>query len=108
MASFCITSSWIRALGIPTAGGEETKVLESSDWEKGSGWVPLDHSILIAQRTRLVHRFFGSAGKQHVSSRELPGIVRWAGLSLSHDERWLLITRLTRATVDVMLIDNFR
>ena len=94
---------------MPTAGGEETSVLESGDWEEDSGWMPLDQSILIAQRTRLlVHRFFGSPGKQPVGSRELPGIVRWAGLSLSPDERWLLITRLTRATVDVMLIDNFQ
>ena len=93
---------------MPTAGGEETKVLGTSDWEKGSGWTPLERSILITQRTRLVHQFFGSAGKQRVISRELPGIVRWAGLSLSPDEQWLLLTRLTRATVDVMLIDDFR
>jgi hypothetical protein len=83
-------------------GGEETRV----------GADPLhqesDQGVLLIDRAQRVLRFFPALTKGQASSREIPGIVSWAGLSLSPDGRWLLVTRLSRATVDVMLIDNFR
>ena len=82
-------------------GGEETRV----------GADPLhqesDQGVLLIDRAQRVLRFFPASAKEQARSREIPDIVG-AGLSLSPDRRWLLVTRLSRATVDVMLIDNFR
>ena len=71
-------------------------------------WAPLDQGVLLIDQAQSVLRFFPALTKGQASSRDIPGIVSGAGLSLSPDGRWLLVTRLSRATVDVMLIDNFR
>jgi len=99
---------------LPVAGGPEVRVLEgsglTSTWPTAPSmnWAPLDEGVLVIDGTQRVLRFFPASGQGPVSSREIPGIVSGPGLSLSPDGRWLLVTRLSRAAVDVMLIDNFR
>lgn len=99
---------------LPTAGGPEARVLEGSGLDSivaaypAMNWSPLDQGVLLIDRAQRVLRFFPASAKGQATSREIPGIVSWSGLSLSPDRRWLLVTRLSRATVDVMLIDNFR
>ena len=99
---------------LPTAGGPEVRVLEGSGlasmWPAAPSmnWAPLDQGVLLADGAKRVLRFFPVFAEGQAGSPEIPGIASWAGLSLSPDGRWLLVSRSSRATVDVMLIDNFR
>jgi Tol biopolymer transport system component len=98
----------------PTAGGPETRVLEGpglgsvSPAAPSMNWAPLEQGVLLIDGAQRVFRFFPASTEGQASSREIPGVASRFGLSLSPDGRWLLVTRLSRAAVDVMLIDNFR
>ena len=98
---------------LPTAGGPEFRVLEGSGLDSivpaspSMNWAPLNQGVLLIDRAQRALRFFPASAKGQATSREILGIAGF-GLSLSPDGRWLLVTRLSRADVDVMLIDNFR
>jgi hypothetical protein len=98
----------------PVGGGEETVVLDLRQfiYESWGDWTLADDGIYFVDRRDVVGasvKFLSlSTGKV---SRILPldkEPDEDAGLSVSPDGRWLLLTREDYSNLDIMLVENFR
>ncbi len=89
-------------LRMPTAGGEETQVLDATD---ARSYAATTQGIYFLLQSSLQYYDFAAAASRPVKTDKKPSI---SYLTVSPDERWLLYTQVDQGGSDLMRVDHFR
>jgi Tol biopolymer transport system component/DNA-binding winged helix-turn-helix (wHTH) protein len=98
---------------VPTAGGEETPVLDAHQAGYWRYWAVTEQGIYVATAVKpeqpLIEFFSFATGQlKLVAKLEKPIPHNVPGLTVSPDGRWLLWSQLDQEGSDIILVENFR